>query len=134
MEGSLNLLVVDDDKMSVLILTKLLQSYGEVTVCYDGQSAIDTYAQKYEQLFLGSAPYAYIFLDIHMAKVTGIDVLMAIREYEDEMAIKTKAYIVMVTSDKSVDLEAISFCKLCDDYIVKPVTLRLLKAILNDTT
>jgi len=67
-----NILVVDDDKEIVEVLTKLLKLEGyQVYQAYDGIEAVEIVKKNEINL---------IFLDVMMPKLNGISAMMKIRE------------------------------------------------------
>jgi two-component system, sensor histidine kinase and response regulator len=70
-------LVVDDNEVNRLLLSRLLPQWGlELTVVADGAAAISAF----EASVKASAPYPLVLLDQHMQKLDGYDVAAAIRE------------------------------------------------------
>ncbi len=107
----MNLLLVDDDRISINILSELikphLNNFSEVICAYSGEEAFD--------IILSTQPKV-IITDIKMPKMSGIDLIKKIRK------IDTYHPIVMIISGYS-DFEYAREALKLDvyDYIVKPI-------------
>jgi CheY-like chemotaxis protein len=85
-----------------------------VTGVDNGRQALEACNREY---------FDIVFLDVHMPDMTGIDALKAIK------AIRRDAYIVMVTSDASIDTVRDARALGADDYLLKPVQQPNLKKV-----
>lgn len=122
----MNILIVDDDLVSRVKLTKLLSSYGTCTAVEDGPSALCQFGFAFG---IGK-PFDLIAMDVEMPGMRGQDAVKAIRQWENKLAVESPmeypvdqcAKIVMVTASSDMATISSSYRQLCDDYIVKPVT------------
>lgn len=106
-------LVVDDEKLIVKgIRFSLLQDGMEVECAYDGEEAL-TMARQTE--------YDCVLLDVMLPKLSGFEVLTAIREF-------SSMPVIMLTA-KGEDMDKILGLEYgADDYITKPFNILEVKA------
>jgi two-component system, OmpR family, alkaline phosphatase synthesis response regulator PhoP len=107
-------LIIEDDHDLALLITEHLQTEGyEVLATYNGRIGLDTFR---------SGDWAIVLLDWMLPGMSGIEVLREIREQDAQTP------VLMLTArgeetDKVLGLELG-----CDDYMVKPFSLRELTA------
>ena len=121
----LRLLVVDDNRINLVVARRLLERAGaEVDVADGGQAALDAVdaAQK------AGAPYDLVVMDVQMPEMNGMQALAALRERPHGMTLPVLAASAAVTTDE-VDLtRAAGF----DGFISKPLELSaLLRSVLD---
>ncbi|MBI5472036.1 MAG: response regulator [Ignavibacteriae bacterium] len=122
-------LVVDDDFASRLILQRLLKEYGEVHIAVNGAEAL----QAYEAAFEDVSPYDLVCLDIMMPGMDGQEVLRGMRSLEAEkLPTKGKRTHIVMTTALQDRANVISAGPLCDAYLVKPISQRVLLERLKD--
>lgn len=111
-----NILVVDDDKEIVEVLTKLLTLEGyQVYQAYDGIEAVEIVNKNEINL---------IFLDVMMPKLNGISAMMKIRE--------NKNIPILILSAKTEESDKVAGLLMgADDYIEKPFNTAELLARVN---
>ncbi len=111
------ILVIDDEKSMLEFLSIMLTKDGfSVAVSDKGQEGINMFKKTRFDL---------VITDIKMPKVSGIDVLKAIRSYD------TSAVVLMITAYASVDT-AIEAMKLgAFDYITKPFEIEKIRVIIR---
>ncbi len=111
-------LIVDDDFISRSKMEAIMEGHGECIVAENGKQAIELFQTNLK----GTKPFDIITLDITMPDMDGTEVLLNIREMEDNHNIpeKDRVKIIMVTShsDKGYHITCVQAG--CDDYIVKP--------------
>jgi HD-like signal output (HDOD) protein/ActR/RegA family two-component response regulator len=121
----MKILIVDDDLVSRSKMEVLMSAYGECILAQDGFEALSEYRNAWE----GDAPFGLITLDIEMPGLNGEEVLAQIREFETRRSATPdkQAVIFMVTgqSDKEQVIKCLS-CG-CQDYIVKPFNIRVIR-------
>lgn len=112
---ALNCMVVDDDKMSRLIINKFIEKTDFLTLSHD----LDT-TKEASDILLGESAndVDVVFLDIEMPGMTGLELVRSLKN----------AYnVILVTSKSEYATEA--FEDAVADYLVKPVEYeRFLKA------
>lgn len=113
---NIKVLVVDDNNINVLVLTKLLRDLGVKTdKAKDGISAVKMAREKQYQLIL---------MDIHMPLMDGFEATRLIREVnKDILIIGLSADVTKQAIDKSLKLGM-------NDYLTKPLSKEKLQNIL----
>lgn len=112
----LDVLIVDDDPLTVLNLEKLISTSGHrVITANDGEEALQLAVEKQPQL---------IITDWRMPKLSGIELCRIIRSTPATQHM----YIIMVTALENEDEIVQAFEAGADDYVVKPFTPRVLDA------
>lgn len=108
-----NILVVDDDKEIVKVISILLEKEGYHTQkAYDGIQALEIVAEQSIQL---------IIIDIMMPKLDGLSAIMRIREHRN--------IPIIVLSAKSEETDKILGLSIgADDYVTKPFNAQELVA------
>lgn len=117
-------LIVDDDELSLMLMSDILSPFG---MCDTANNGIDAIA-LFEKAISGGVPYGLICLDILMPEMDGNQVLQQIRSIEDSMGIATPdaVKIIMVTSESDVDIILKAYNIRCDVYVTKPFTRQLI--------
>ncbi len=118
-------LIVEDDEVSISILSSLLKEYFICDVARDGNEGLKKFIEA-----SGSDAYDFIFLDIMMPHKDGQTLLNDIRNYENDKGLE-KAKIIMTTALSDFDNVVKSFEYKCDDYIAKPIDKLKIKNILE---
>jgi diguanylate cyclase (GGDEF)-like protein len=114
--SALDILVVDDDPMVLLTLGKQLTKAGHhVHTCRDGESALKHVVEKNVQM---------VITDWHMKPMDGLELSRALRTME----FGKKLYIIMLTASEHEESLVEAFESGIDDYVIKPVSLRVLNA------
>jgi two-component system, chemotaxis family, chemotaxis protein CheY len=118
-EGSLGILIVDDDFYGRRYLQRMLSKYGECDIAANGKEAVDAYEKSLKEEF----SYDLICLDLMMPVMGGQEALKEIRKLEDERGIYgeecAKIIITTALDDKKNMLCAYSTG--CEAYITKPI-------------
>jgi len=110
----MTILVADDDKVHVHLLTALLKKRGfSVSIAYDGLQAWST--------ALRSRPEA-IILDIHMPAGTGFEVLRKLKTSTKTSQIPVIVLSGSVNADEIVTIETLG----ADRFLQKPADLEQL--------
>ncbi|MGH7387032.1 MAG: sigma-54-dependent transcriptional regulator, partial [Candidatus Methylomirabilales bacterium] len=110
-------LIVDDEKtLARSIKLFLLEQGYEAEVAEDGEAALRLLSEIHPDL---------VFLDVRLPKVTGIELLKRIREFDPHI------YVVLMTAYGSIE-GAVEAIKLgAYDYLKTPVDLEELKILLE---
>lgn len=105
-----NILVVDDSKMQVSTITKILKRMNlSVTVASDGKEA-------YDLIRKGDIKFSLVLTDYHMPKMDGMELTFRLRELYD----KDELSILVLSSNNTPEIAA-EFLKIgANDYINKP--------------
>ncbi|MDO9047070.1 MAG: diguanylate cyclase [Methylobacter sp.] len=115
----LDLLLVDDDPMMLARLSKQLAAAGnQVAVCRNGESALKYIIEHRPQL---------VITDWRMKPMDGLALCKALRA----SAFGKNIYLIMLTSTEDEDALVEAFDAGIDDYVTKPISLRVLLARLR---
>lgn len=107
------ILVVDDDQAHRTMLRTLIKGWGyAVTEADDGQAAVDLVAQS---------AFDLILMDIRMVKVSGLEALPLIREFNPAIP------ILIMTAYSSVETAVAALKAGAYDYLTKPLDFDKLK-------
>jgi len=117
LDTSIRVLLVDDSRMMINILRKLLQQIGFAYVddANDGGTALDQMRRK---------RYGLVISDWNMEPMSGLDLL---REIRNDDALKRTPFI-MVTGEAKTDHVIAARRAGVNNYIVKPFNAQTLKA------
>ncbi len=109
----LTILVIDDNPADAGLLRRLLGKIGDFEVDF-----LHCLNEADGKKLLGAADIDCLFLDYHLGKVSGLDVLASIRELQFDLP------VIMLTGagDESVAVEAMK--RGAQDYLVKDVMVR----------
>jgi two-component system chemotaxis response regulator CheY len=115
---TMRILIVEDDPVCRLYLSKCLETVGEIQTAADGEAGVEAARGA----FLEGSPFDLICLDIMMPKLDGQAVLKEIRAMEAQRRVAPgkEAKIIMTTalSDQQNLVEAVPRC---DAYLTKPI-------------
>lgn len=125
----MRILIVEDEKISRMYMTKIASLYGKCDIATDGEIAIELLKES----FKNKKPYDVIFLDIVLPKLSGQIVLQVIRAYEKDIGVisEGRAKVIMTTALKDSKNIKIAYDNLVDGYIVKPILKEKLEDILK---
>ncbi len=123
-------LVVDDDETCRKFLIRVMERIGECDIALTGREAIE----KVTAAFVGGDLYDVIFLDIMMPVMDGKQALSAIRTLERRAGLQDGwgAKIVMTTAMGDYDTVRHAFHNECDGYLVKPLSISRMEALLRN--
>lgn len=101
-------LVVDDDRVTALVLMRILRERGgfEVSHAPDGESAL---AQA------GTGSWDLVLTDVEMPGMSGIDLLAALRKADPDLP------VAVITAYPSVDYAVQALRGQADEFLEKPV-------------
>lgn len=117
--SGLDLLLVDDDPMMLARLSKQLAAAGNrVAVCRDGNSALKHIVEHGSQL---------VITDWRMKPMDGLTLCKALRA----STFGKNIYLIMLSSTEDEDALVEAFDAGIDDYVTKPISLRVLLARLR---
>ena len=114
------ILTVDDEAINNKIITHIMsdESGYEVVSAGGGKEALN---------ILENQAFDLILLDVKMPEMDGMETLKLIRE-------KYQTPVVLMTSDKTLDLSTGFSQYGCDDYITKPFLPLLVKEVVHNMT
>jgi CheY-like chemotaxis protein len=113
------ILVIDDDKVNLKVISLFLREYGFVNIdtALSGNEGIDLYTKN---------NYAIVFLDLNMPDLNGIDVCKIIKHMPDKKQIPVIAVSALAE-------EIMDECKLAGfaDYVLKPLDINIFKGVIE---
>lgn len=110
---TLNCIIIDDDELSIKMLTHLIGRVEELILDQSFQDPIEAFH------YLGTHEVDLVFLDVEMPGMSGFEMLSTLRE---------KPQVIFVSGKRDYALDAFEFD--VTDYLLKPVQYsRFLKAI-----
>lgn len=114
------ILTVDDEPINHKIITHIMKDEPmyQVVAAGSGKEALKMMEKE---------PFDLILLDFKMPEMDGVETLRLIRK-------KYQTPVVLVTSDKTLDLSAEIAELGCDDYITKPFLPLLVKEVVHNMT
>lgn len=124
MKKELNILIIDDDPISLVALKTLLceHCFCEIEEVFSATEAFDHIQSKVKDL--GKFFYDWIFVDIHLPDIEGYSLVNIL----SKLGLAKKSRVVAITADCKFDQ------RLClengiSDTIIKPVTLEHLEKV-----
>jgi len=110
----MKILIVEDNRLTVELIKIIVKEYGTIDIAMDGEKAMEMFKEKFKK----EDAYDLVLLDIMLPKLSGLDVLEEIREYEKNNVKKVKIIMQSALSD----LESIQKSEKADGYLIKPYT------------
>ncbi len=120
-EQELTILIAEDNEINRLMLQLMLNQWGfQADKTVDGEQTLKAMVAK---------EYDLVLMDLHMPKMSGMDVTQSFRKHAPE----SKTRIVAVTAD--VRLSMRQTCDECgmDGFITKPIDENALRTVMEDT-
>ncbi|WP_264876703.1 response regulator [Vibrio agarivorans] len=113
-------LIAEDNKVNVIVLTKLLKSLGyeSIDVAKDGQEAVAMAESHY---------YPLILMDNHMPNMTGLDATRIIVQEK-----KIPSVVIACTADTGSEARSDFFANGATDVIYKPIKKNTLERSISD--
>lgn len=121
-------LIVEDDNISRLVLSKYLSRYGEIDVAENGMEALNLFKDALETDDL----YDLVCMDIMMPKLDGIKTLKEIKKLEKKYSIKkiNRVKVIMITALNDEKSLKECYTNGCDAYLWKPIEFSVLLDVL----
>ncbi len=108
----LHALVVEDNKVNQLVISKLLEKVGiSSDLANNGLEALER---------IDTGKHDLVFMDVRMPVMNGLDATRAIRALPDA---RSSAAIIALTADASVEDARVCFAAGMDEHLQKPVRL-----------
>jgi two-component system sensor histidine kinase/response regulator len=118
---TLDILVVDDNRVNQKVATRLLEKRGHhVVLAGNGNQALTALAQH---------PFDLVLMDVHMPGMDGFEATLAIREHEKTTGLH-QSIVAMTALAMKGDRERCMAAGM-DGYISKPIELQQLDDVLN---
>ncbi len=115
----MRILIIDDDKTNVVILSNFLKPYGLCNLAYNGEEGFALFKKAFDS----KDPFDLILIDIMMPNMNGQETLIEIRKYESMHNLTENDYvkIIMTTALSDTDNVMEAFNEKCNAYLVKPI-------------
>ena len=116
-------LIVDDDKTSVILLEKILENeYCEIDIARNGKVALEMIIDSHKK----EQPYSVIYIDNNMPLMSGLEVMRHVREFERDNNLEP-VYAVSTSGDMlNLENEGSDF----NEYVGKPFRMTEIRKIL----
>lgn len=112
-------LLVDDNRVNVLVSTHALRKYGcEIVCAEDGRKALERMSEQ---------PFDIVFMDVRMPNMNGLE---ATREWRRREAGKGRTPVVALTAGALLQEQEECFAAGMDDFATKPITADSIREVL----
>lgn len=119
-------LIVEDDRVSSSVLTKMFSRFGSSDVVVNGRIAVEQFRLAHDS----NSPYDLILMDIRMPEVDGLKAVQEIRELEALLGISRvhRVKVIMTTAldDPRTVMKAL-YESDANSYLTKPIILQELE-------
>lgn len=117
----LQMLLVEDDFASRLLLQTFLSRFGDCHIAVNGGEAVEAYRCAWAR----GDKYDLICMDIMMPGMDGIEAVRQVRALEASGGVSSTqgTKIIMTTAVDDIHEVGRSYHELCDAYLVKPIDL-----------
>ena len=128
-ERPLKGLIAEDDYISGVLLSKVVQKWGSARIVRNGKQAIEAVSTALEN----QEPYDLICLDVMMPEMDGHQALSEIRALEAAMGFTeaNRAKIVMTSASDHYETVMAAIKGQCDYFLCKPVRQEKLEEVLR---
>ncbi len=122
MEEKLRILIVDDEKMNLDMMSNILNGLFriEITKCKNGKEAFENYKNE---------PYPLVFSDTKMPEMNGIELLKEIKDHP--YGKNTKVILFSGFSEINFDKQAMSLGAY--EFLYKPIDIGIVIEIIQQT-
>ncbi|KAJ5681662.1 uncharacterized protein N7477_001602, partial [Penicillium maclennaniae] len=122
--NGIHVLIVDDNEINLKIMATFMQKSGcSYETASNGLIALEKYSTS-------SRRFNFILMDLSMPVMDGIVSTNKIRQYENEACLE-RCRIMAVTGVASAPMKQQAFAAGINDYLIKPLSLRQLKTLMN---
>ena len=112
-------LIVEDARVSQMILEKILGAYGDCQVARTGVEAL----QAFNEAIGEKRPFDLICLDMGLPDFAGVEILTKIRAVEDVRGIPTSQKVRVIAVTATSDMAMVkAVTAMGDGYFLKPIT------------
>jgi signal transduction histidine kinase/CheY-like chemotaxis protein len=124
-----HLLLVDDNTINLKLLSTFVKKLSfAARTAVDGEDAFETYKR-----FAKSKPFTTILMDISMPKMNGFESSRAIRDFEVENNLPPSKIIALTALGSEASRREAEASGI-DEFQTKPVALKTLKGLLQNTS
>ena len=125
--AQMKILIVDDDRINVQLIKAMLEDeFCQISTAMDGEVALNMLKTS----VIENDPYSLVYLDKHMPKLSGTEVINELRKFEK----KEKAKPVFAVSISGDAIEEGQENKHFDMYVGKPFNKKEIKETLKQAT
>jgi len=112
-------LIVEDARVSQMILEKILAAYGDCQIARTGVEALEAF-----NVAIGEKrPFDLICLDMGLPDFAGVEILTKIRAVEDVRGIATSQKVRVIAVTATSDMAMVkAVTEMGNGYILKPIT------------
>jgi two-component system chemotaxis response regulator CheY len=127
---TLRVLVAEDEPVSARTIVTLLERYGQCQLTARGLDAIDALRAAHA----AGQPFDLLCLDVRMPGLSGMDVLKAVRQWEQDRGVPLSkgVPVIMTTVCHDPDTVLGAFNSGCEKYLVKPIAGDKLARIMSE--
>ncbi len=126
-KAQMKVLVVDDDKINIQLLRAILEEgFCQVETAMDGEIALSMLKEGIKE----GEPFSMVYLDNHMPKLSGMEVITEYRAFEKKMDAQP-VYSVYISGDPVADADK---SPLFNSYVGKPFNKKKIKETLQEAT
>ena len=105
--------IADDNKINIMLLQSMLETeHVDISYSLNGEDTFDMLKEAHKK----ENPFDIIFLDKHMPKMSGTEVIRKLREFEKKNSLKA-IYAISITGDSDISDEE---KRLFDIFVNKP--------------
>lgn len=123
LRDDLKILIADDDKINQRLATITFAQLGlKCDIASNGVEAVEMHM---------TFKYDFIFMDMHMPILGGIEATKKIRAYEKEGDLKNQVYIVALTASELSEKKEECFEAGMNEFLEKPLQKKILQGIIN---
>eukprot|EP00347_Sterkiella_histriomuscorum_P019575 403341108 len=138
-QQDINVFLVDDAPYNLLVMQQLLKQLKQVRciqTALNGKQAIEALFQK-ENIYYSNnrafCKFDYIFMDLHMPVMDGIQAILKMRQAEGQGQISfQRSIIVAFSAIPRAQFNQTRHNELFDTFLEKPITFEKLKTIFSD--
>ncbi|KAI8903916.1 hypothetical protein DFJ77DRAFT_481377 [Powellomyces hirtus] len=124
LEAPLHILIVDDDKISRMMMQRILKSLGHATeLAADGQEVVDRFV---DFPVVGECPFDAIFIDNYMPRLTGGEAIKWLRSHG-----WTDLVIVSTTASSLIEEERQLYDAGANRIVRKPISIDVVREVLE---
>jgi two-component system chemotaxis response regulator CheY len=116
----MRILIIDDEQVARARMNSLLSHWGLCETAENGNKALAMFARAVDE----GQPYDLITFDIMLPDINGLELLRAVTEKETALGFRSRK--IMVSADGNTE-NVLQSAPDCDSFIVKPVSLEILK-------
>ena len=121
----MKVLIVDDDKINIKLISAILEEeFCHIETATDGESALLMLKNSVKE----GEPYSLVYLDNHMPKLTGTEVITQFRAFEKKVDIDP-VFAVYISGDS---VEKSPEYTMFDAFVTKPFNKKKIKLSLHE--